>query len=258
MRYHHVWIREDHAYVVILGDLHFGAHNFDEKKLKGYLNWADDHKENTIMPFIGDMINAATKDSKSSYYEEEIHGDKQIDGLLDILMPHKIKYTCSVLGNHEDRIWKHSGHDVCRTYSEKLGIKYLGISGVLFVSVGVRSNRNSPVSTYAIYLNHTTGGGSTPGGKMNRVNQLRLICEGCDIYAGGHNHGLGAFKAAVEETDLIKHKVRVRPVYLVNTGSCLTYGGYAEKMQLPPSHSGFATIWLAGNDKKHKDVHVDI
>jgi hypothetical protein len=258
MKYHHIWIKEDHAYVLPVGDLHFGAENFNEKKLQGYLRWVDDHTDNTIVPLMGDIINSATLTSKSSLYEESIHGDRQVDGVLDILMPHRRNIKCSVLGNHEDRIWKYSGHDVCRAYSEKLGIEYLGISGVLFVSVGVRSNRNSPVSTYAIYLAHTTGGGSTPGGKMNRIDKLRLIVDGCDIYAGGHSHGLGVFKGAIEEADLVQHKVRLRPVYLVNTGSCLDYEGYAEKMQLPPSHTGFARIRLSGNDKNHKDVHISL
>ena len=139
-------------------------------------------------------------------------------------------------------------------------IPYCGYSCVIRFRVGKhlrKDGRISPRVEYVFYAHHTTGGGSTPGGKLNRIAKLREIFEGADAYLGAHNH----FKAEGEPSIFYLSKsgngkatLKKKRIHYIDTGSFVEWdGSYAEMKMLAPAETGAPRIRMDGI---RKDLHV--
>ena len=266
------------ATLIPLGDMHLGDTYFTKRsleKLKGYIDWIKKHPDSRAF-LTGDIFNVATRISKTSPYERGFVDD-EVTYAVDLLEPIKHQIIGAISGNHEQRLLEFSNYSLIKELCYKLSDKqhkvvYCGDAALLFLKVGDVKKHISKTdrkknkanggneylyhtTTYAGYISHTTGGGSTVGGKMNRVDKLRQIVAGCDFYVGAHNHMEGAVKTKIYLPDTHKQQIKEVRQIDVDAGSFLEYGGYAERAELAPVDIGAPKIIF---ESKKRSIHISM
>lgn len=260
-----ITVNDDHAYILVIGDLHVGDKAFGKesrRKLYGYLDWIEEHK-NAFIILNGDLLNTATRVSKTSPFEQDMTLEEQINTVARYLEPVKDRIIGAVMGNHERRIQEYAGYDPTLSVLSLLGLPiadvYFKHCGIIKVKVGKkkRGGKDSSKVAYTVVFHHTTGGGKLIGSKLNRVDQMRnsTVSNG-DIYIGSHNHSLSSAVVVSMEYNPYSETVEQRKQYLVSAGGYLEWNdSYAEAMQLEPMKIGSPRLRLDGIKK---DCHVSI
>jgi hypothetical protein len=259
-------IKSDCAYIIPIGDLHVGDKAFGKEsraKLDGYIKWILEH-DNARVILNGDLVNCATRTSKTSPFEQDMDLEEQISEVVRLLEPIKDRIIGAVMGNHERRIEDVSGFDPTLAILWKLGLDtettYFKYTGIIKVRVGVRRNLGAEKmrNSYTVVFTHTTGGGKLIGSKLNRVDQMReSTVTNADVYIGSHNHSLSAGVMISMEFDSHSETVVQHKQTLVSAGGYLEWNdSYAEAMQLQPTKIGSPRIRLDG--KSEKDCHVSL
>ena len=250
-------IEDKVGYVLPLGDLHFGDEAFSErsfKKLKGYIKWVKENP-NARVVLGGDLFNVATRISPTSPFEQE---KNEFDKVVGLLEPIKSQIAGAIDGNHEFRLIDFANYSLMNEFCVRLGIPYMGISGVINFKVGKKRSKTGGQwqQNYYIYLHHSTGGGATAGGKLNRAERLRYLVEGCDAYLAFHGHSLTATPKEIWFPNPSSKKVELRRYWLICCGGYLSWdGSYAERKMLPPEKLGSPRLRLDG--KRH-DIHCSL
>lgn len=260
-------IDEEHAYILPIGDVHLNDAMFTKKslnKLKGYIEWVKG-KNNARVFILGDLFNTLTRYSVSSPFkqnpeiirrQEKEPSFREIDWAVELFEPIKDKIVGCVIGNHEMREEDFVNNNPLIEFSKRLDVTYCGISAVVNFKVNKRSDGKRYRESYIGYFMHTTGGGSSIGGKLNRVNKMRELVAGCDFYCGGHNHALITAPVSVGMVNRRKKKVEFPRQVLVDCGHYLEWSNsYAEYAMLPVGKMGSPRIRLSGT--KH-DIHTSI
>jgi len=250
VKYFEKKIKSNKAYLIPLGDIHIGDKMCNYALLKDHIDWVKSEPDAYVLG-MGDWLNVATRSSKSSPFQQDLTLQEQITKCAEIFEPIKHKILGMIQGNHENRLEKECGFDPLCTVALALNIPYFKYSVVGCLVVGDKR----PIG-YTFYAHHSTGGGSTVGAKLNRIDKLRGIVSNCDMYLGGHNHQLGIIPVITKTVDVIHKKVIDKRQLLVDCGSFLGWeDGYAEQMMLQPAKLGCPRIRLNG-DKR--DIHASI
>ena len=177
-------------YIYPIGDTHIGDKGFtdvSEAKLKGYIDFIK-KTPNAFAILQGDLLNCATRVSKSSPFEQKMDLKDQIAKAVELLKPIKNKILGAIDGNHEQRIADFAGYSPTISVCERLEVDYMGDSVVYIIRMGCHAKRDTPRSSFTLYSHHTTGGnGRTLGSKINRVGVMREIVANCDVYCLGEN-----------------------------------------------------------------------
>ncbi|MDD5353296.1 MAG: hypothetical protein PHS93_09070 [Candidatus Omnitrophica bacterium] len=250
-------IPEDHGYLIPIGDLHIGDKSFSkegEKKLIGYLSWVAE-RPNAFIFLMGDIFNVAGRNTKTTPFETDVG---EYEKAIELFKPYKEKIIGALDGNHEYRMIDEFGISPMQLFCRELNVPYCKYSAMIRFKVGKREDdisSNRFRQNYFVYGHHTSGGGTTIGGKLNRVAKLSNIVEGCDVLLGGHNHQL-----AVAPQDVFypssQGGIKKRRIWYVDCGSYLSWdNSYAEKGMMPPSKLGSPRIRLDG---KIKDCHISL
>ena len=249
----------DKVYLVPLGDIHLGARGVDINKLKGYIDWIK-NTPGAYTFLMGDLFDVSTLTSPSNPHYQEMNLNEAIKFAYDLFSPIKDRILGAITGNHEARLEKYAGFNPLQTFCETLGIPYAGYSAVLRFRVGKYERKTglvSPKVEYLMFAHHSTGGGSTLGGKLNRATKLINIFEGADIMLIGHSHAkiLGEESVAyLSKSGNGKATIQYKRRVYVDCGSYLEYdNSYAEAQMLTPSNTGSPRIRLSG---ERKDVHI--
>ena len=263
MQYAECRVPEDTAYLIVLGDLHIGDKCFtknSQKKLKGYIDWVKE-RPNARVFLNGDLLNCATRTSKSNPLEQNLTLQDQEKKVIDYLFPIKSQIIGAIDGNHEQRILEFAGYSPTYSVCRELNIPYLGASAVVKFMVGTRDKgkgRTNISQSYIGYFHHTTGGGNSAGGKLNRVDKLRLLFGNADFYCGSHNHMLGVAVTEIPCCDKWGKRIYILRQFIIDCGGFLEWNNsYAERRQLPPMRIGAPRIRLDGS-KHSKDIHVSL
>lgn len=249
------------AYLIPIGDIHVGDKSFGSRGMKlllGYLDWVK-KEPNARIFLMGDVFNCASRISKTSPFETD---KNEYTRAAEFFAPYKDKIIGAIDGNHEARVLDMFGMSPTQQFCRELGIAYCEWSCILRLNVGRHGKEGAKgervANTYHIYLHHTTGGGTTVGGKLNRVQKLTDIVEGVDVCCGGHNHQLACAPIEKNYPSLTGHDVQRKRIWLVDCGSYLEWNGsYAERGQMAPTKLGSPKIWFSGNHHD-RDVHVSI
>ena len=256
---------QNDIYLVPIGDIHLGDTAFtaeSRKKLIGYVKWIKE-TPNAYAFLMGDLINCATLNSPSNPFCEDVPNvNQQMNQVVEILTPIKHKILGAITGNHEERLEKYSGYNPTGSICQSLGIYYFKSSAVVILRLGCRKGKNSRAS-FIGYFHHTTGGGSTIGGKMNRSAKLREMVSNCDFYCGGHNHSLSCSHNVIFKVNETTEKIEHFRQMIVTTGGYLDYpDSYAEAKMLPPLKVGSPRLHLFikrdAADEVKKDIHVSL
>lgn len=262
MNYTEVEIPEKFGYIVVISDLHLGDKGFTKKseaKLKGYIDWVKE-RENARIILNGDIFNTATRISKTSPFEQL---EDEEGKALRFFEPVKDKIVVAIEGNHESRLIDFANFSIIKSFCRKLDIFYGGYSCVINFKVWKRERDKNEKGgiwgqQYICYTHHTTGGGNTVGGKMNRIEKLEGLVSSCDFYVGSHNHQLGVIPLVTYSVNLRSrksNKIEKKVQYLVDSGGYLEWCGYPEKTMLRPTKLGSPRIRLDGIKR---DIHVSI
>lgn len=251
----------DELIIKPLGDLHIGAPNFDEKVFTRELEKIDKERDRTRIILMGDLAETATKESVGAgVYEQRDMVDQQIYKAKNLLWDFRDLIDLIVTGNHEQRVYKQSGHDPMRYFAELMGLadKYARYQGVVKYAWNKRA--------YDVAVWHGAGGGTTIGGAMNKLQKMQNVVV-ADVYLMGHVHKRAATFDGIYITDQRNGKIIQKKQAFVITGSALGYEeSYAEEAGLKPSIKGFPSIYLdgtfqaAGNSRQvvNKDIRVEI
>ena len=255
--------KRNFCYLLPIGDLHAGSPQSDLAKFEGYLKWAKE--ERAYIFGMGDLFDTVVIGGLSSPFGATMGLREAKHYLRDRLRPVKDLILGMIIGNHEARLVKAADCDLIEDLCDDLGVPYCGFSAVVRMGVGHNKRHlgtkewESSRISYTAFMHHTTGGGATPGGKINRVHRLSDIFEGADLLIGAHNHMEIAGtvdRYRLHPTKDGKSMLKADKVFLVDSGSFINWdGSYAEQMMLPPSHTGTPRIRLDG--LRH-DVHVSL
>jgi hypothetical protein len=256
MDYTQVQFQGERAYILPIGDIHFGDHAFQKNgraKLKGNLDWVREHQEESRIILMGDVFNIAGMTTKTSPYE---NNPEEQDEAQDFFAPYADLIIGAIRGNHEARLVNQFGYDPMKNFCKALKIPYLGISALVRIQVGKRPDSEWYWQSYYMYVHHTTGGGKSLGSALSRVEQLTQIVAGADVYAGGHNHQLVTGTKNVYTPT--PYGPKAHKIHFVACGSYLPYeDSYAEAGQYAPSKLGSPRIRFSGK-RDHHDVHVSL
>lgn len=271
MRVKEIKLRHNDVYLYPISDCHIGDKGFtktSEEKLKGYIDFIK-KTPNAYAVLVGDILNCSTRVSKTSPFDQTMDLKDQINKACEYLSPIKSKIWGAIQGNHENRLADFCGYSPMISICDRLGIDYMGDSGIYIIRMGCHSKKDAPRSSFTIYTHHSTGGGKTPGSKINRIDAMRQIVANADCYLGGHNHMLGAVPAVTQMINPTTGKIEVQRQMLVDCGGYLEWDcTYAERMMLPPVKLGSPRIHLmikrndaklkSGDKETYKDVHISL
>ena len=261
MKYIEAEIPESTAYIIPIGDIHIGDKAFKKEgrtKLLGYLNWVKEHPNSRVF-LNGDIFNCASRISKTSPFDvKHPENSSEFEQAVALFEPYKSQIIGATNGNHEARLIDMFDVSLLQIFCLHLGIPYCKWSAVVNLKVGKTGRNTHPwEENYWLYFHHTTGGGSTLGGKLNRIVKLNDIIEGIDVYFGSHNHQL-----AVAPQDIYTPAPRSpegfakRRIWYVDCGSYLEWNdSYAEKGMMPPTKLGSPRVRF---DSSSHDVHVSL
>lgn len=235
--------------IIPISDVHIGDKNSNTKAFKEVIERIK-NEPNTYTIINGDLCNIALKSSKSDVYSDELSPMEQVLEVIKYLEPIKDKILVMSNGNHEDRITKETNIDVLYLVAKQLKIedRYSPSWWYLYLSFG-QNNKHQQV-LYTITGYHGYGGGSTTGGKANKVKKMSQVVLS-DIYLMSHVHEPINTKGIIFSPDYQHRAVVKKEMYYCISNAFLEYeGSYAEKMGLIPSNTGLNEIELCGTKKK--------
>jgi len=159
-----------------LTDVQFGAVSCQEKKLVEYRDWLLS-EPNRFWLWGGDMIDAATKMSVASSYDNKFEPTAQAYHFIELMAPARHRIIGYVGGNHERRI---KDFDAGSFIASWLGIPYSAGKQLIDIHYGDHK-------PFGVQLFHGKGAAGTKGSKAQMVH--RVMQEGdSQLYLVGHLH----------------------------------------------------------------------
>jgi hypothetical protein len=258
--YQHYTFDVDKLYYADLSDIHLGAKGCDHTALQNTLDLIE-RIPNFYFMLGGDTLNHANKGSKSSPFEEDMTAREQILGKFEkgkLVKKGAVQYFShlkdriigTIDGNHDTTRGKEFNDISPKEYmASEVGIRYFGEMALVSMTVG--SN------LYTHFHHHITG---STGKKIN-LNKLQE--KGAEFWFDfiwgehTHRHSHGSdYVVSIHE----KHKYPiVRPQYYINTGSFLSFSGYAKAKGYRIGTTGTRIVELSGNrHDRHVIVYDDV
>lgn len=231
--------------IIPFGDVHFGHKTVDKELLKEQLYYMYD-KPNLYVLGMGDLIEASTVSSVGGgIFEQEEFVQQQYEDMADMLKPLKKKIIGLHAGNHEKRIYKHSGLDVTKLLCRELDCKYLGDATLHYWKLGKQQ--------YSAFSFHGTSGARTVGGKLNAIRRVGSTYD-VDMVLMGHVHDL--MHTTEDLYTVLGNNPVVKRKHYIITGSYLGFwGSYAQSKGYNPGQLGSPKIKLK---KSEKSIRVSL
>jgi len=263
MQYSEWRVNADFLYLLPISDCHIGSPGFTSDSytlLCKNVEWALS-EPNAFVFLNGDILHTATRYSKSNPMVARGNLKEQLELATRIFTPlaKKNKIIGAIDGNHEQRLEDIVGYSPTIALCDRLDIPYYRYSCVIRFIVGKLNKRGGGFYNkigYSGYFHHTTGGGSTVGGKINRVDKLRQIVANADFYVGSHNHQLGVMPVSTHQVDPTHKRIIVLRQLLIDSGGYEEWReNYPERLQYPITKMGSPRIRMDG--KRH-DIHCSV
>lgn len=239
--------------IIPISDVHIGDKTTNLKAFKEVLERIK-NEDNTFTILNGDLCNMALKNSKSDVYSDELTPMEQVLQIIKFLEPIKDKILVMSNGNHEDRITKDTNIDILYLVAKQLRIEqvYSPSWWYLYLSFGENKAKGHRPMLYTITGYHGFGGGSTTGGRANKVKKMSQVVL-ADCYIMSHVHEPINTKGIIFTPDYQHKSIVKKEMYYCISNSFVEYeNSYAEKMGLIPSHNGISEIELDGSQKQIK------
>jgi hypothetical protein len=243
--------------LVPIADSHDSDAFADEEYVDDRIKFIKD-TPNAFALLNGDLMNMATKNSKSDVYADKYNPDEQLDRCIERYWPIRNKILGINEGNHERRISRDTGIQVTKRFARELGIEDRYSPGGLYIILRVgQTSRKTKESNgsgkirqicYTIYMTHGARSGRKSGSKVNALMELSNIVN-ADIYIHSHSHLGAIIPGVVNVPDLRNDKILVNDTLYINTAAALDYGGYGEIGEYQPVSKKSPIIYLCGTKK---------
>jgi predicted phosphodiesterase len=242
----------DAVELLCMGDLHVGDSHCDLDMIRQSCAWLKEEPDRHAI-IVGDLFNAALKDSVSDVYSEAMSVKDSRKMLIRLLEPVRDRILAVVSGNHDHRVYKAIGDDIVEIMCAEIGLPYY--SGQAFLSLKVGWDRNqsrqqkrSPI-VYTTYLTHGFGGGRMVGSKANNLMRLADIVD-AELYVAGHTHTPMALPSVRWQMDANRGSVIEKQRMFISTGASLDRGeGYAVRFGFPALPKLWPIVRLDGREK---------
>lgn len=230
--------------IYFIHDVHYGSVQFNPNKYNNLKNKILSDP-NTYVMFIGDLIENAIPNSKSSVWEQNKHPQEQLEWATQQLTDLSDKTIAIVSGNHcSNRTTKTCGihplYEACLIAG--IGDKYRDIYAITDIGVGVnKRNRGKQVHYF--------------GQIMHKAKEFKNYCsadytDGIDFFAYGHDHEPKDRPRAKLVYDPHNKTISKRNVETIDCGSFLDYGGYGASSAYRPQSDKMYSLRLFGNNKQ--------
>lgn len=243
--------------LVPIADSHDSDAFADEEYVDNRVKFVE-HTPNAFALLNGDLMNMATKNSKSDVYADKYNPDEQLDRCIERYWPIRNKILGVNEGNHERRISRDTGIQVTKRFARELGIEDRYSPGGLYIILRVGQTSRKIKETngsgkirqicYTIYMTHGARSGRKAGSKVNALMELSNIVN-ADIYIHSHSHLGAIIPGVVNVPDLRNDKILVNDTLYINTAAALNYGGYGEIGEYQPVSKKSPIIYLCGTKK---------
>lgn len=225
-----------------IGDLHIGSKEFN---LDAFQRWKkmvmDDEFAKVVI--VGDIMDMATKDSKTNIYEATMNPYEQKEWVTNEFRDIKDKILGAIQGNHEYRANNLLG--ICPMYDvlAKLDLEDLYRPNMAFIKVNLGSRNKDRQASYNIVLAH--------GQAKTRTKDFPYVIDGMDVMVTGHFHtGESHFRSKIV-IDSKNESVGMKEFVHVSVPSFTSYGGYVMRgMFLPQDGNKIPIVTLQGSEKK--------
>lgn len=240
---------KDAITIVPLGDVHYGAKEFNEELWNKAVKRVKDDP-NCYAVLVGDMIDNGLKNSVTNVYEQTAMPGEQKKWLANALAPIKDKIIAAVGGNHERRNKKEVDDDplydvLCRLGIETVYRHRIAFLYVRFIPEGTaRTKENRCRIAYALAITHGAGGGMYVGSGANRNAMFGAYIDGLDCLITGHTHKPMTFPVSKLVFNGHDNKITQNQFTVVTASSFLNYGGYPVERLLTPTARTITEIRL--------------
>lgn len=237
--------------ILPLADFHIGDIHSDGKKI---MEWIDYIKRtpNCYALINGDIFDCAIRNSIGDVYSAALNPMQSLEHGVKLFGDISDKLLCCIGGNHEHRIYKETGIDICQLMCTQLGKPdiYSPTSALLFVRFGrMEKNSHNRPAAYTIYQLHGNGGGRQESSKVARLMELANVVD-ADIFVHSHTHVPAVLKNSFYRVSMPNSSVQKVDRLFINTSSTLDYAGsYGETKALKPT--SIETPMIILNGKRH-------
>ena len=233
------------------GDAHWGSPNCNKPFCR---QWRDEVQEDPDgkVVLVGDLMENALIGSLGDVYKQEDGPQLQVEELVELLTPIRDKILFAITGNHEERTAKRADLDPSQVICWGLNIPYMRYSCIARFILEGRAPRS-----FTCFFHHNTGGGATPGGKVNKAAKLRDIVPHADAIFSAHTHITSAIENAWYDISVGNRgepRMVKRHGYDYVIGSALEYeDSYADAKALRPAVCSFIKVRFENNTTSRKD-----
>ena len=242
--------------IVPIGDAHCGNPLFDEAEFKKTIDYIleepDDPKGARICLLNGDLTESVTRNSKGNVFDMVYTPSVQVAMMIKYLLPltetsekypmGKILSYCA--GNHDYGRYQDTGISSSESIAVKLGLedRYSVDGCYSFINLKRYQSKYNDVRA-TLYNQHMTGGGSTIGGKANRVGK---ISNGviADVIVGSHVHTPLTYKEDIIVPDTNKNCLNQKTITYLITNAFLRFGDYSQRYGMKPSTIAVPRIFI--------------
>ncbi len=246
-------------------DVHYGNPLFSKRHFLRHIQFIFETK-NAYTILNGDLCESSLRTSPGEIYKQVGTPQDQRDWIIEKLYPIRHKILGVTMGNHERRIWKEVGMDICKDIAKALGAPYRAEGIFLKISFGDGNNgTEGRPYTYWIYATHGYGGARTKAAKAVKVERVSTWID-ADVYVMSHDHVVNAAPDVYLKPDPRTHldeatgfqvgKVTATRKMLVKSNAFLKWGGYSEMDGFPPVDLETPLIKFKGEGKPRIKVEI--
>ena len=235
----------DEIEVYFAHDIHFGAEQHDREKWERFkkMVW---EKPNRYIIWVGDYCENAVVGSKSNIYTQTVSPYKQKEWLSEQFIELADRTIAIVPGNHENnRITRVCGlfpvYDCAK--DARIGDRYRQSFAVVDIGVGDGGHGKGKQTRYVGYIVHKLRDCKSYNGS--------LYVDGIDFAAYGHDHAPKSQPRGKLVYDPRNKTVMQKDVEVIDSGSFLTYGGYAVEGAYVPNSTKLFSLTLGGGREKN-------
>lgn len=248
--------------IVPIADTHIGNPLCDIQALHDTISYVMKEPSNPncarICLLNGDLTESVTRKSLGDPFSMTMTPQLQVATMIEMLKPLSVpseKYPNGKIlsycgGNHDEGRYKDTGISAAESIAVGLGVedRYSSDGCYSFIKLTRKFDAGRKSIIVTCYNSHMTGGGSTVGGKANRVTKLGL--NGgiiADICVGSHVHQAMTFKEDYIIPDGKTKGLTQKTMTYIITNAFLRYGDYSQRNGMKPSTIVVPKIFIRQN-----------
>ena len=214
--------------IIPFGDVHRDSRACDVDRWNNFNKRYRDCDGNTLFVGMGDYNDFASTSERRQLRSIKLH-ESTIQSFDDTARANMLNFCNDINhmrgkligimdGNHK---WdyidsKTDGEEM----AERFGTKYLGNLSYIRIQIDF-VERNTRISV-DLFVSHGKSGGKLAGTTFNKVDDMRTVCPGADIYIMGHDHRKGGVPiTSLEVNGKTSLTVRQKRQWLCRSGSFL-------------------------------------